>query len=777
MGTVEQTQEIQGFLLTQNRRDVRGRCKIFLTGCSAQGPFEAEVDERPVFFVKHGLELPRDVGFLERRALELRDFDFNPVDVLYFSSLASMRAGRERVREIGAYTYEGDLDPADRFLMERFINGGVTVKGPFRMDEGVRVFRNPRVTRSQVTPQVSLMSLDLETTAEGEILSAAYQYKTAAGQAVSRVYVVSEGVDCDGVYFCATEKALLLVLMRDVNTLDPDLIIGWNILGFDFPVIVRRCEVNGVAPVFGRRGRLVGLFERNGRSWVELHGRVVVDGIPALRSAFYNFENFKLDTVAHELLGEGKLIGEQGTQKVEEIWRLYREDVMRFAAYNLQDCRLVTEIFEKTSLVALMERRTQISGMLFYRQGRSVGAFDHFYLPRLHRRGFVAPDVDDIRVDRQAIGGLILPPKPGLHEHVVVLDYTSLYPSIIRTFKIDPLARILDDRDPVATPGGGRFSASEHVLPDFIEKLMVQRAEAKRSGNRALAQAIKILMNSFYGVMGTKGCRFYHDELPSNITESGQWILRKTESLLAGLGYVVLYGDTDSVFVRLKEEDQKNPFDAANAIILSVNGALSALLKKDFGVDSCLDLAVEKYYRRLYLPEARHGGGGGAAKRYVGQKINQQGEETLEFKGIEAVRTDWTPLARECQRELFKRLFHGEEICQWVTRLIKEVRAGTHDEALGYHKRIRRALASYDKATPPHIRAARQLPESAQKKIREISYVMTLRGPVPLSLPHPDIDHEHYIEKQIRPIVEPVLELIGREFEACSGDGVQLKLF
>ena len=129
-----QRKRITGFLLTQAWHDRSGHCEVVLTGCSDAGPFELILRERPLFFVKQGLELPRDLHFDERRELTLCDFDDNRVDALYFRTNEAMRAARKRVREIGAYTYEGDLNPADRFLMERFIYGGVTIDGPCRAD-------------------------------------------------------------------------------------------------------------------------------------------------------------------------------------------------------------------------------------------------------------------------------------------------------------------------------------------------------------------------------------------------------------------------------------------------------------------------------------------------------------------------------------------------------------------------------------------------------------------------------------------------------------------
>ena len=256
-------------------------------------------------------------------------------------------------------------------------------------------------------------------------------------------------------------------------------------------------------------------------------------GIQALRNAFYTFEDFSLETVAGELLGRGKDIAAKGEEKIAEIERRFREDKGALALYNLEDCRLVSEIFEHTAILAMMLTRTEVSGMLLDMLGRSVGAFEHIYLPRLHRAGLVAPDLDDIPQGQHAAGGLVFTPDPGIHDHVVVLDFKSLYPSLIRTFKIDPLARLRHETDPIRTPVGIEFSATEHILPAYITQMMELRDEAKRTGNAPLSQAIKILMNSFYGVMGSPGCRLYHYDLPSAITGTGQWLLRRTREVIA----------------------------------------------------------------------------------------------------------------------------------------------------------------------------------------------------------------------------------------------------
>jgi DNA polymerase-2 len=242
---------------------------------------------------------------------------------------------------------------------------------------------------------------------------------------------------------------------------------------------------------------------------MNLEGRVVIDGPWALKSNFFSFESYKLNNVAKIILGEGKDIDEDEVHdKWDEIERRFREDKLSLAKYNLKDAELVIAILEKTKIVNLLLNRSLISGLLLDRVGGSTAAFDHFYLPALHQFGYVAPNVADVYWMRQAKGGFVLNPKVGLHENVLVMDFKSLYPTIIQTFLIDPLSRAERASNPLLTPVELKFSRDHHILPGKIAELLERRAEAKTQNNSNLSQAIKILMNSFYGVMGSSGCRF-----------------------------------------------------------------------------------------------------------------------------------------------------------------------------------------------------------------------------------------------------------------------------
>ena len=128
--------------------------------------------------------------------------------------------------------------------------------------------------------------------------------------------------------------------------------------------------------------------------------------------------------------------------------------------------------------------------------------------------GRVAPSVVDVASTRQQVlVGTCLIRNPGLYDNVLLLDFKSLYPSIIRTFRIDPLGLVTAGEDSIPGFKGAQFDRENAILPQLIEELWAERERAKRESDAPMSQAVKILMNSFYGVLGASGCRFHDARL------------------------------------------------------------------------------------------------------------------------------------------------------------------------------------------------------------------------------------------------------------------------
>ncbi|HSR16713.1 MAG TPA: DNA polymerase II, partial [Ignavibacteriaceae bacterium] len=473
--------------------------------------------------------------------------------------------------------------------------------------------------------------------------------------------------------------------------------------------------------------------------------------------------------VAQEILGEGKLIA-PSRNKVFEIERLFRDDKIKLAEYNIKDAELVTAIFNKIGIIDLSVKRAQLSGLFLDQLGFMSAAFDHFYLPRLHKKGYAAPNIKDLQTMQHSAGGHVLDPKPGIYQDIILLDFKSLYPTIIRTFKIDPLSRLLPHENPIQTPDGYSFSSTNHILPDFIAELMERRAEANRKKDKPLSQAIKILMNSFYGVMGSYNCRFYHPDLPSAITGTGKWLLLECKEYLEKNGYVIIYGDTDSLFIKLKEGEAENAEAAGRRLASELNFHLKEKLEAAFRVESFLEIEFEKYYSKFIITMLRKGETG-AKKRYAGMRVTDD-KEIFEFVGMEFVRSDWTKLAKEFQMELYERVFTNKEIHNWIRDVVSRIRKGELNDKLVYRKRLRKDMSDYTKNVPPQVRAARML-STGEAVVR---YIITRSGPVPVELNPRNIDYQHYIDKQLKPITDSVMGLLGESFDSIINSD-QLSFF
>jgi DNA polymerase-2 len=762
---------VDTFLLSREWRDGDRGVDITLWGRAANTPVRARfLGQEVVMFVPRGAEARAH----RRSERPLRSLQGIPVDALYYRTQRALLDARDRIRQELGVAFESDIKPQERFLMERFITGSFQLRGPAQLRGGVLMFDNPQIKTADFRPALSLLALDLETDGfDGPLLSAAL-----ATHDVSKVFMCGTGADSEGLAFVPDERALLMAFLAEIRKLDPDVLCGWNVVDFDLTVLETRCREHRVPFALGRAGEVARVLQGSSSQQVAIArvpGRVVLDGIATLKSATHRFERFTLEYVSQELLGRGKKMS-AGVDPLAEIRRMHAEDPHALAAYNLTDCKLVLDIFEHTQLLGFAMERARLTGLAMDRQGGSVAAFDHLYLPRLHRRGFVAPDVGVDVPGEASPGGHVLDSVPGLYRDVLSFDFRSLYPSIIRTFLIDPLGMAQPGDDPVPGEEGATFardpaeSGQRAILPGLIDTLHEARLSAIAAKNEALSRAIKIVMNSFYGVLGTPGCRFFDPRLPTSITRRGHAVIERARRFFEERGLPVIYGDTDSLFVHAKDHP---PEAVAKERGLLLAAELTKLLREEirteYRLDSHLELRFESHYLRFLMPTTR-GTERGSKKRYAG--LVRKGEPELVVRGLEAVRTDWTPLARRVQRELLTRVFMDEPFEAWLVDVAEDLRAGRLDAELLYRKKLRHKLSDYaSEGAPPHVRAARMRDADGDPEggAAEIEYVITTRGPEPLSERSAPVDLGHYLEKQLAPVCDVVLPFLGTSFEKIAG--------
>lgn len=783
----------QGFLLTRQARDIKGQTQIELWLSTENGPTQLLIQgERPVFFIEQA-QIEQTKRFatskqiaVDIRSLELKNFQLTPLAACYTQTTKDAFALQDELKQNDIVHFEGDVRLADRYLMERFIKGSMEFTGNQQSLNGFQRIQNAKCRTGEYQPKLHVVSLDLECSEKGILYSIGLDSPVD-----SRVIMIGEPEQAETpIQWVKDEKALLDALIAWFKQFDPDVIVGWNVIDFDFRLLHKRAEWHNMKLILGRADQ-PSFFRSSTQSqqgFISIPGRVVLDGIDTLKTATYHFRSWSLESVSQELLGEGKEI-HNVHDRMDEINRMYRSDKPSLAKYNLQDCVLVNKIFDHTHLLDFAIERSRLTGVELDRVGGSVAAFTNLYLPQIHRAGYVAPNLHPENWVASP-GGYVMDSIPNLYDSVLVLDFKSLYPSIIRSFLIDPMGLVeglqleIGKAEDEAVPGfrGGQFHRSKHFLPEMIEKLWAARDVAKKNNEKAFSQAIKIIMNSFYGVLGSSGCRFFDTRLASSITMRGHEIMKQTKVLIEAKGYQVIYGDTDSTFVSLNGPySQADADKIGNELVDYINQWWGDHLRDEYNLNSILELEYETHYRKFLMPTIR-GAETGSKKRYAGL-IGEGEKERIIFKGLESARTDWTPLAQRFQNTLYQMIFHGEDPSDYVREMVEKTNSGEFDDQLVYQKRLRRKLHEYQKNIPPQVRAARLADDINAKLGRplqyqnrgRIEYLITVNGPEPHEYRNSPIDYQHYIDKQLKPIADAILPFIGTDFEQLSAP--QMGLF
>ena len=768
----------RGFILQASYRIQDGSPVVHLFGMLEGGGTFLVRDARqvPHFHIRRrDAERAYSLGATRQFETASRTFSGDPVlrvDVAVPQDAVTLRV---RLNGDGVETFEADVRFAVRYLIDRDIRGGCEIRGAFKQGERItRIYDDPQLRPADFVPTPTVLSFDIETDPKARHLLAIAVY----GEGVDEVYVV----DPDGrpmperAISCTDERAALAAFVDRVQGTDPDILTGWNVIDFDLKVLDRIAKRLRVPLDLGREAGSVRIRSAQGyfgSGQASIPGRLVLDGMDLVRGAFMRFDEYSLNSVASVVLGEGKVEMGAGEDRAADILARYDNDLDTFAAYARTDARLALQIVEVLDLVNLAIARSRLTGMTPDRVSASIASFDFRYLSALRKRRIVAPSVgsDDARVSRHQAGGHVFEPTTGIHENVWVFDFKSLYPSVIRTFNIDPLgysATPDDEESVIRVAPDAAFRRDEAILPAMLDDLFPRREEAKRQGDAVASQAIKILMNSFYGVLGTPACRFHNVAIANAVTGMGRHFLQWSKVWFEKRGYDVLYGDTDSVFV-CSGLDAGGARSTGPRLAEELNGAIAAYTRDKWQIDSRLEMEFEKLYLKLFLPSVRHGASG-ARKRYAGLI---DGHEGVEFTGMEVVRRDWTELAKDVQRELYARLFAGDPVEHYLEQVAKALRRGELDDKLVYRKGLRKRPAAYTANTPPHVAAARKSNDPG----RVISYLITTAGPEPLDALHHAPDREHYLDKQVRPVAEPVLGALGLDFDRVIGDDTQMMLF
>ncbi|MFP4402130.1 MAG: DNA polymerase domain-containing protein [Candidatus Nanoarchaeia archaeon] len=676
----------------------------------------------------------------------------------------SKEAQQELLEYISTYslqTFEFDINESDYYLIE-----------------------TPEIIASPPqAKECKIISLDIETIGDSNnqtiILIALSSYSKAFSNRVfvnckefpskhkhlMHTDVSKEFNEPVSIVWCRDEKDLLEQVIAAIKEFQPQFIIGWNVIAFDFKIIKQKCSVHNITFNFSKfqgetKMRISSDFF--GKDYLIFPGMLVLDCIQLLKVNYIQYQDFKLNSVAKEVLGEEKidLLDDDESdfsisEKIKTIEHNWNTNPIKLMWYNYIDTTLVLDIVEKIKLLDLMFERSVSTQTLFQRLQSPIAVLDQMYLKRLHKQKKVANTHHPTQGTTPIEGAYVIEPKSGLYNDIVVFDFASLYPSLMITFNIDPFT--YSKQGEIVAPNNAAFVKKRGILPTILQELFQERVRAKSESNSVKSHALKITMNSFYGSMASPKSRYYNKHLAEAITAFGRECLVQAKTFLESLNMSVIYGDTDSVFVQMEFSNNSSStqkLKEIKQIEKKINTHFSSWITEKYGVESHLTIEGEKLFEKFFIA---------SKKRYVGQDLDKK----LHFTGMESVRGDWTQVAKEFQVKLIEHIFRDstrEKIISFILDEIKQLKKGEYDDKLVYTKKITKPLKEYTKMTPPHVKAARELEEFNG---RVVEYVMTTQGPKHIFLYDnaQGFDYEHYIDKQLKGVSDEILEAIGLNFD------------
>jgi DNA polymerase-2 len=779
---------MHGFILNTSSSIIDGKTIVQLFGKLENGQsFVSLNTTEPYFFIeeKHVKAIKKYLSKFKTQKTDFKTSNERKVVKISSSTQTELHKLFKTIHK-KVPTYEADIKPAQRFLMDNNLLGTIDLEGEYESSEKVdRVYREPTISPAEFRPKPKLLSLDIETDQSFQNLICVGLY----GENYKKVfYITDKKLDNPNVVLCKDEADCLEKFRKEIIKQDPDIITGWNVIDFDLKFLEARFKKHKIPFDIGRTNSSVKIriesdFFR--ASSANIPGRQVLDGLNLIRDPFLQqsptmryaqFVSYTLEDVAQEILKTGKLI--KRNLNANKIDLLYEENTPKshnaIADYNLNDCKLVYNILEKTQLIELAIERSKLTGLALNRLTASIAAFDSLYIREAHKRKIVSQTSEFKPKEERIKGGYVQSPEPGIYHNVLVFDFKSLYPSVIKTFNIDPFSYLeKKGKGSIESPNKAYFKNEQGILPQILEKIHKAREETKKQGKELSNYALKTIQNSFWGVLASPNCRYFNLKMANAITSFCRWIIQTTAKKIEEKGYRVIYSDTDSNFVETKLEKEKAN-TLAKELKEDINKFWKEHIETNFNRPSYLELEFEKQYLSFMIPRLRGKDKETAAKKRYAGLIEKDGKEEVQVTGLEAIRGDWIDAAREFQKELLMKLFKKEPIAEFIRSFIKKVRSGELDKKLIYRKSLRKPLHQYTKTTPPHVKAAKLLDEL---KSNIIEYYLTTAGPEPIQNHKHKLDYEHYIKKQIQPIATQVLQLINKDFDDIINKSKQSTLF
>lgn len=689
---------------------------------------------------------------------------------------------REYFSKIGS-VYEADIPFAQRYLIDKGLTPANAVDIELAGD-----FVEEIKSAGEVAPNLTSLCFDIEV----------YTPQIVPRERVDPIIIISycdrdgcgaitwgyEGGEGSNVISTADEKSMIEKFCDIVATKDPDLIVGYNSAAFDLYYLLKRAEILGSSLPIGRDKRAPSLKRTGMTMRVDLNGRTHIDIFYTVRllaaAQALRTQRYTLEEVYRELTGKEKIDLEEECYK---IW----DDVAqrkRYIEYALSDAAATAELFDLLFPLHIELARLsklplrEISGIT---SGQLV---ESLLTARAAQRGILIPskpsENEKIKRGREQIAGAYVKmPEPGVYEKIAVLDFRSLYPSLITSFNISPEtlncghAQCIEKN---TLPSGHHFCIKrEGFIPSVLKELLEARKIAKAKLTvakedevallRARVAALKIIANSFYGMLRYAGARWYCREGAESVTALGRQYIQDLGKKAEQSGFGLLYQDTDSLFLLMGGKSEEDVLHFIERINAELPGTM--------------ELELEGFYTRgLFVAKKQKIGG--AKKKYA--LIDKAGR--IKIRGFELVRRDWSKIARDTQIEVLNAILREgskERAFEIVRDKIAALREGkVTKEELTIYTQLRKGR--YEVTSPEFSAFEKARKRGIKIKIGSIiGYIVTKAGKgisekAELAQFARDYDAEYYINNQIIPAVLKILGELGYREEDIKYLGRQSTL-
>ncbi|MFH1588712.1 MAG: DNA-directed DNA polymerase [Candidatus Diapherotrites archaeon] len=588
------------------------------------------------------------------------------------------------------------------------------------------------------------------------------------------------------------EKEMIEFFIKYLNELKPDVLITYNGDGFDFPYLRERAKQLKVKLEMGFEGtepttKRISIFTAEKLKGVQhLDAFQMTKFLVAI--AAINSPRLDLESVITAVFGVKK--EKVHAKEINEIWETGKK-IEKLVKYNNEDSEYTVKLAERfLPLIIEIGKLTKQSIFDASRASSSQNVENLLMQESIKRNELIPNKPREGEVTKRRLspikGGYVKEPIPGLHENIAVLDFRSLYPSIIISHNVSPETfncghgKCMNGKN--ISPEGHYFCGEKKgLMPEALEKILNKRIEIKKELKNekneekrkvldARQHALKILLNSSYGTLIFPRFRWYCRECGKSITAWARKYIQNVLEEAEKQGFIPLYSDTDSSFLILpKNKAKKDVLEFVEFINSKLPGAM--------------ELEFEGFFKRGIFVTKKEGGA--AKKRYALIDF----ENRIKIVGFEAVRRDWSKIAKKTQSKALEMILkegNPKKAIELVKKTIKDLREGNvSKEDLIILTKLTKPISKYEN-TSPHLEAAKKAIQKG-KAISQgtmIDFIITSKGKsisekseMSEFVQEGDYDKDYYIEHQIIPSVQRILEELGYSKQDLLIGGKQKTLF